>query len=316
MVVDAKYLICATGLLHKRYIPDYCGLELFKGQLHHTAAWPEDLTGQGKKCAVIGCGATAVQVIQELAKTAEKLVVYMRRPSTCFPMQQRNMTVEEQEAFYPNLAQHIRGARKTGGGFYGISPEKSIFNATPEERDQLWSRLAAAGGFALSVNNYREAAMDLEANRLVYDWWRQQVHKRMKNKEKAELMAPKEPMYPIYTKRPPLEQDLYEMIDRDNVELVNLLENPIEAFDASGIKTKDGVHRNHDIIALATGFDSYSGTMTRMGLKNTDGKDLKECWQKGVWSYLGLMVHGFPNMFMVYSPHGMSTHHSCHHFES
>ena len=103
-VAQAKYLVCCTGLLHRTYTPDFPGLKDYKGEIYHSGAWPEDFNGKGKKIGLIGAGATAVQITQELGKVADELTVFLRRPSYCFAMGQRRWTEEEQrqlKTFYP-----------------------------------------------------------------------------------------------------------------------------------------------------------------------------------------------------------------------
>lgn len=105
-VAKAKYLILATGLLHRTYTPDFPGLDKYKGALHHSGAWPEDFDATGKKIGLIGAGATAVQITQELGKKADELTVFLRRPSYNLPMGQRKLTEIEQthlKMFYPTL---------------------------------------------------------------------------------------------------------------------------------------------------------------------------------------------------------------------
>lgn len=102
----AQFLILASGLLHRTYKPDFPGLDSYKGILHHSGAWPEDTSVKGKRVAVVGAGATSVQIVQELGKEADQLTMFMRRPSYCLPMGQRAWTEEEQEqlrAYYPAL---------------------------------------------------------------------------------------------------------------------------------------------------------------------------------------------------------------------
>lgn len=101
---QAKYLMLATGLLHRTYTPDFPGLKDYKGEIYHSGAFSEDFDGKGKKIGLIGAGATAVQITQELGKVAKELTVFLRRPSYCLAMGQREWTAEEQRSwktFYP-----------------------------------------------------------------------------------------------------------------------------------------------------------------------------------------------------------------------
>jgi cation diffusion facilitator CzcD-associated flavoprotein CzcO len=108
--------------------------------------------------------------------------------------------------------------------------------------------------------------------------------------------------YYFATKRNPLEQDYYEVLNQSNVHIHDLSAAPLESFTPTGLRMADSSVHDFDVIILATGFDSFSGSLTRMGLKNADGVDLKDLWQDGVKTYLGLTMNGFPNCFMAYSP--------------
>lgn len=126
------------------------------------------------------------------------------------------------------------------------------------------------------------------------------VRARITDPEKREIVAPYKQEHFFGTKRPSLEQDYYEVLDRPNVKLVNLKKTPIAEFTETGIKT-DVLHE-FDVIILCTGYDSMTGSLMDLYIKDKDGKLLQEKWQKGVETYLGLMIHKMPNMFMVYSP--------------
>jgi len=118
-------------------------------------------------------------------------------------------------------------------------------------------------------------------------------------------MAPDEAPYYYGTKRSPLEHDYYDVINQPNVSIVDLKAKPIVSFTEKGIKLSGEIEpREYDVIVLATGFDSFTGSLTQMGLKNKDGVDIKDIWDKGVKTYLGMTMHGFPNAFMVYTPQG------------
>jgi len=116
------------------------------------------------------------------------------------------------------------------------------------------------------------------------------------------LMAPDVAPYYFGTKRNPLENDYYECLDKDSVEIVNLNKTPLKTFTTTGMLMEDGTKLDFDMVVLATGFDSFTGSLTHMGLKNKDGVDIKDLWNDGVHTYLGMLISGFPNTFMVYSP--------------
>ena len=153
-----------------------------------------------------------------------------------------------------------------------------------------------------SLGCYTDGGINEDANRVMYDFWAKKTRPRIKDPKKREILAPLEPPYFLGTKRPSLEQDYYEQCDKSHVEVTN---SPILEITETGILTKDGA-RDFDIIAIATGFDAVTGGLKTMGIKGKHGLDLQDKWKDGVQTHLGMMVHGYPNMFMVYGPQGRS----------
>jgi cyclohexanone monooxygenase len=140
-----------------------------------------------------------------------------------------------------------------------------------------------------------------EANRAVYNFWRDKTRARINDPAVAEILAPTEPLHPFGVKRPSLEQHFYEIFNQPNVRLVDLRTNPIERVTRGGIKTATGEH-DLDILVLATGFDAVTGGLTRIDIRGAQGESLKEKWARGVRAYLGMAVAGFPNFLFVYGP--------------
>jgi cation diffusion facilitator CzcD-associated flavoprotein CzcO len=128
------------------------------------------------------------------------------------------------------------------------------------------------------------------------------VLQRIKNKHAAEILAPEVPPHPFGTKRVSLEQGFFEQFDKPNVDIVNLHENPIAEFIPEGIKTADGKIRGFDVIVYATGFDSVTGGITQMNIQGADGQYIKDKWENGVYTYLGMTTSNYPNMFFTYGP--------------
>jgi cation diffusion facilitator CzcD-associated flavoprotein CzcO len=188
------------------------------------------------------------------------LTVFMRRPSYCFPMRQRPVSAEEQMHLKSYYRPMLEAGRKSATGFPVKRPAESFWDTSPEERQEHWEGAWARGAFQFGMTNFREVAMDPKANREAYDFWASKVRARIKNKEKAELMAPSEPPYYFGTKRSPLEADYYEMLDQDHVDIVHMGKTPLKTFNKTGMLMEDGTQRDFDIVILATGFDSFSGS--------------------------------------------------------
>ena len=261
-VVRCKYLVMCTGLLHRRHYPDFPGLEDYKGVIHHTGFWPEDMSTKGKKVAVVGAGATAVQVVQEVAKECDHLTCFFRRPSMCLPMKQRKLDMDDQESWKTYFPTLFEQGRLSQAGFPCERPTKFLKQDDLAARTKLWEQGWKRGGFQFLQNNYADIVLDKEANREVYTFWANKVRQRIKDERKKDLLAPlgdKQP-YWISTKRLPLEQDYYECMDQENVDIVDLNATPFKKFNEKGLELSDGTKLEFDVIVLATGFDSFSGS--------------------------------------------------------
>ncbi|KAK4612125.1 FAD-binding monooxygenase acrE [Fulvia fulva] len=301
-VATGKYLLLCTGLLHRTYTPDFPSIKDYKGEIYHSGAWPENWSAKGKKVGLIGAGATAVQITQELGKQADELTVFLRRPSYCLAMKQRELTPDEQrhlKSFYPAL---FKAGRNSLAGFPNARESVGAAEVSAEVREKHFKESWEAGGFNFTLSNYNDVVISPESNKLVYDYWRKRVCERLTDPEKQKIMAPEKPPYYFNTKRSPLEQDYYEVLDQSNVHLHDLSKSPLKSFTEKGLLMADDKAYDFDAVVLATGFDSFTGSLTHLGLRNKDGILLKDLWQEGVNTYLGLTIAGFPNMFMAYSP--------------
>ncbi|KAH8798785.1 cyclohexanone monooxygenase [Hyaloscypha sp. PMI_1271] len=303
-----RFLIIAAGFAAKLYIPDYKGIDKFKGVIHHSSFWPpEDVDVKGKRVAVIGTGASGVQIAQEWGPQVEHMTVFMRTPNLALPMGKRPMSKEEQDGLKPLYPEILELRERCFAGFTYDFAEIDTFDHTPEQREAFFEALWKRAGFSLWLGGYRDYFFDMKANREAYNFWAKKQRQRIKNPAKRDLLCPLEPPHAFGIKRPCLEQNYYEVLDQDNVDIVDISEkggNRIVEFTETGIKTADGKVHEVDVVALATGFDITTGGMTSMGLKSINGTYLKDEWKASANTYLGTTISGYPNMFHVYGPHG------------
>lgn len=259
-VAITKYLCLFTGLLYRPYSPEFPGFEKYKGVVHHSISWPENVDVTGKKVAVIGAGATGVQIVQELSKKASQFCLFIRRPSLCAPIGNRPISEVEHDSWKPYFPVLFDAGRKSRGGFPMPSPEKGIFELSDAEREAYFEKIWKPASFHFVGSNFPETYLDPKANRLAYDFWVKKVRARFTDPVKRDLMAPLEPPYPIFTRRVPLENDYYECLDQEHVEIVSLKATPVKTFTETGIITEDGKLREFDYVVFATGFDSFTGS--------------------------------------------------------
>ncbi len=302
--IRTRFLVMCTGFASKPFVPDLAGLDDFVGDLHHTAAWPGSGTMMRQRSvAVIGTGASGVQVVQEAAHQAARVTVFQRTPVTAIPMRQRRLDPGEQAIAKRGYPELFRERNTPPGSLTEIRRlDVSALEVGAEERERVFRAAWERGGFHFWVGTFNDILTDLDANRLAYDFWRDRTRERIDDPAVAELLAPTEPPYPFGTKRPSLEQDYYDVFNLPHVELVDLRATPIETITTTGIRTTDGTHREFDLIALATGFDANTGGLTQIDICDTSGVQLRDRWADGVDTHLGVAIAGFPNLVMLYGP--------------
>lgn len=297
-----RFLFPCAGFAAKSYTPDIAGKETFEGEQHHTAHWPQGgLSFAGKRVAIIGTGASGVQVAQEAAREAAQLTLFQRTPILALPMQQQCLTTEQQVQEKPGYPAIFDARRHTSGGFDANRLDANTLDVDAAEREASYERLWRAGGLRFWFNNFADLLTDERANRHAYDFWRDKTQARIADPALHESLAPSEPPHPFGTKRPSLEQNYYEIFSQQNVSLVDLKQTPIERIVPEGILTSQGLIEC-DLIVFATGFDAGSGGLTQIEIRGRDDRCLADAWHQGVTAYLGSAVHGFPNLAYLYGP--------------
>jgi cation diffusion facilitator CzcD-associated flavoprotein CzcO len=296
-----RLLVTGVGVLSAATLPTIPGLATFEGQSCHTHHWPkEPVRFEGKRVAVIGTGATGVQTITEVAKTAGHLSVFQRTPQWCAPLHNAGIGKAEMDRIRANYAEIFARCQETYGCFIHAADPRGTFEVTAEEREAFWEKLYGEPGFGIWMGNFRDILVDRRANKLISDFVARKIRQRVKDPAVAEKLIPKN--HGFGTRRVPLESGYFEAYNRPNVRLVDINETPIERIIPTGIKTSDAEHP-FDIIIYATGFDAITGAFDRIDIRGVEGVSLKEKWRNGPQTFLGILVDGFPNLFMVLGPH-------------
>ncbi|OAA78567.1 Flavin monooxygenase-like protein [Akanthomyces lecanii RCEF 1005] len=308
LTVQSRFAVFATGSSNKAFIPEFKNKAAFKGQIIHPKAWPDNFDFTGKKVGIIGQGASGIQIVQELAKTDCELTVFVRTPPHCLPMGQRRIPVEDSErekSYLDSVFQYAKYSSATGY-HCNAGPGPLYKDHTPEQRRALWETLWQRKGFLfLSGLNYADMPSNEEANRAAFRFLAEKNRARMTDQAKMDIITPLDLDVFLYTLRPTLEQDYYEMMDRPNVRLVSLKSSPIAEFAETGIVTDDGHQQTlHelDVIVSATGYDAVTGALHDMNIRDRHGMLLQDKWRDGIFSYLGMLVPGMPNAFVLYGP--------------
>ena len=250
--------------------------------------------------AVIGTGATGVQTIQEVAKTAKSLTVFQRTPNWCAPLHNAKIDKAEMAEIRTHYPEIFQRCRETFACFLHTPDPRATSEVTPEEREAHWEKLYANRGFGMWQGNFRDILVDRKANALVSDFMARKIRERVKDPKIAEKLIPKN--HGFGTRRVPLETKYYEVYNQPNVTLVDIKETPIERITPIGIKTSAAEYA-FDMIIYATGFDAITGAFDQIDIRGAGGLRLKDKWKGGPQTYLGVLVEDFPNMMMLMGPH-------------
>jgi cation diffusion facilitator CzcD-associated flavoprotein CzcO len=296
-----RFLVAAIGPLSTPTLPRIEGRDSFEGQSFHTARWPKDKVDlAGKRVAVIGTGATGVQTIQTIAGEVGHLTVFQRTPNWCAPLHNGKIDAETQKKIKAGYPELFARCQETFACFIHTPDPRGAFEVSDEEREAFYEKLYAARGFGIWQGNFRDILTDRGANKTISDFVARKIRERVKDQKIADKLIPKN--HGFGTRRLPLETFYYEVYNRDNVNLVDITETPIERITPKGIRTSEKDYA-FDIIIFATGFDAITGAFDKIDLRGADGVRLKDKWKHGPETYLGLMVEGFPNMMMLMGPH-------------
>jgi cation diffusion facilitator CzcD-associated flavoprotein CzcO len=300
-VVRARYFISAVGCLSAANIPEIIGLDRFEGAWYHTGAWPhEGVDFSGKRVGLIGTGSTGIQCTPVIAAEAEHLTVFQRTPNYSVPARNIPLSPEQMREIKANYQQIRAKARASFGGFPFDPSSQSAMEVTPEEREATYERLwSEEGGFKFIYGSYYDLLFNQQSNDTAAEFIRSKIRQIVEDPDVAEKLLPKD--YPYGTKRPPIDTDYFETFNRDNVTLVDIRDTPITEIFPTGLRTT-GADYDVDIIVLATGFDAMTGSLRKIDIRGCSRQTLKEKWEAGPLSYLGIQIAGFPNMFVITGP--------------
>ncbi len=261
--VVADLVVTGSGGLSEPRLPEIEGIEDFEGEIFHSARWNHDYDLSGKRLAVIGTGASAIQIVPSIAEQVSHLDVYQRTPPWVMPRRDRDYTSVEKWAF-----RHVPGFQKAyrTGIYWGRECFVPGFTVDP--------RLAAPAR-KLALQNIERGLSD------------------------PQLRAAVTPDYRIGCKRILISNDYYPALDRDDVDLVT---DGISRITPNGITTADGTTREVDAIVVATGFHTTEQPIAQH-IKGRDGVTLADAWRaEGMSAYKGTTISGFPNLFQIVGP--------------
>lgn len=267
--IISQFLVSAIGQLHIPKRPELAGADIYQGAQFHSAEWDHKFDYAGKKVAVIGNAASAIQLIPELAEAVEQLTVYHRTPNWIIPKKDRAYSGVEKwlGKRLPSLGKLYRFSLFAQGEYF-------VWRIIQGKPISKW---------------------------LGTQWVKMALRKHIKD---PELRAKMTPDYPMGARRVLLSDKIYPAFARDNVEVVT---ESLDSFTESGIKTVDSKTREHDLVVYATGFHT-NPFLKEIDVIGTGGRKLRDHWADGASAYMGIMTSGFPNLFILYGPNTNTGH--------
>ena len=298
-VVSAKYCVMATGCLSAARMPDFPGLDSFKGKTYHTGQWPhEGVDFTGLRVGVVGTGSSAIQSIPVIAAQAAHVTVFQRTPNFSIPSRNGPMPDTYAQSWKGVYPAKRAEARLTRNGVLANPNDMSAIETPETDRLAVYEKRWESGGTTFMAA-FNDLIFNKASNDTAAEFVRGKIRAMVSDPAKAELLAPVN--HPIGTKRICVDTDYYLTYNRPNVDLIDVRGAPIEAVTPDGLRV-GGKAYAFDAIVFATGFDAMTGALTRMGIVGRDGEALADKWEAGPRTYLGLMTAGFPNMFMITGP--------------
>jgi len=294
--IRSRYVILANGILTTPKLARIDGMETFQGDAFHTSRWNYHVDLNDKRVGIIGTGATAVQVVPELAKITKSLHVFQRTPSSIDVRDQRATTPEEIDTWTsePGWAK-ARRAR-----FAKISAGRTAMKANDDYLAGKVQDFKERKQHASALSPEEMINKQLDTNFRIMEQIRARVDAIVKDPVTAEALKP---YYPYGCKRPTFHDEYLPTFNQPHVTLVDTAPRGVAKIDATGV-IHDGQHYPLDILIYATGFQ-WMATSTFNMIKGRDGLTLNEKWQtQGTKTFLGIHSKGFPNLFVVSGPQG------------
>jgi 4-hydroxyacetophenone monooxygenase len=277
---EANVVITAFGGLNRPSYPDAPGLEKFKGPVVHSALWDDDVELDGKKVVVVGTGATALQIVANVSRRAERLSVIQRQPNYIMPDAKVLKDVDPDERWALENIPYVTQWQRFQSQISSMTRPTFLGQIDPEYR-------ARTGGVSASNEVARQLCLNYIATKFA---------------DRPDLKAKLTPDYPFFSKRAVLDCGYYDALMRDNVDLIG---GSLASADENGVQLADGTYIECDVILLATGWSL--DFLSTFDIRGTNGRTLKDVWTPYPFAYKGLEVPGFPNLFVTCGPNSLLT---------
>lgn len=303
-----RYYVMATGCLSSMKDPDVAGVGSFDGDVYFTGRWPHDgVDFTGKRVGIIGTGSSSIQSIPIIAAQASELTIFQRTPNFSLPAHNGPVRAHDREAIDKDRQAYRGVAKYSSAGVPRELSEESALLVTEERRQERFENAWNEGTIFSMTGAFNDLLVNRDANEHASEFVRNKIRSIVDDPATAEVLCPTS--YPLGTKRLCLDTNYYSTFNEPHVSLVDLKANPISTITPTGIDVVDGdgaTSYEFDVIVYATGFDAMTGAIVKVDIEGRNDIKLKDKWQEGPKTYLGLMSVGFPNLFMVTGPQSPS----------
>lgn len=292
------YFISAVGWFAVAVQPPF-DMSAYQGEWYMSSKWPkQEVDFRGKKVGIVGSGSTAVQILPIVAKQAAQVTIFQRTPNYVLPGRNHPLDGIDMDAIKSNYDAIWEQVRRQAFAFPMETSTIMYDDVDDAQRERIFEFGWEQGGFRYIFETFGDILTDKRTNEAAADFVRRKIRSIVKDPATAELLTPK---YPIALKRPPLGNFYYESFNRDNVRLVDVSQHPLVAATAQGLRT-DVTEYELDIIIFAIGFDAVTGPLTKLEVRGRGGELVADKWDAGPRTHLGLVMDGFPNMFIITGP--------------
>ena len=291
----ARYCIMATGCLSAANKPPFEGDDTFRGEVYHTGQWPHDgVDFSGKAVGIIGTGSSAVQSIPVIAEQCRHLTVFQRTPNFSAPAHNAPLDPEYAKAVKADYKAFRQRGQESLVAWDIEMNEKEYGEMSPDELKACLEERWQMGGLFF-YGTLADLLTNQAANDVVSEFVREKIRSKVDDAATADLLTPKTM---IGCKRICADTHYFETYNRDNVSLVDISSTPISRITPTGLEAGEQSW-DFDVLVYATGFDAMTGSLNRIDIRGRNGLRLKDKWEAGPRTMLGLQTAGFPNMFII-----------------
>jgi len=293
-----NHFISAVGWFAVAVEPPF-DMSKFGGEWYMSSKWPKDpVDFRGKRVGIVGSGSSAVQILPIVAKQAASVTMFQRTPNYVLPGRNHPLDDNDRESIKANYDDIWKQVRQQVFAFPMESSTLTYDDVDDEQRQRIFEYGWEQGGFRFLFETFADILTDERTNSAAAEFARNKIRSIVRDPATAELMCPK---YPIALKRPPLGNFFYESFNRDNVHLVDVSKHPLVSATETGLKT-DVAEYEFDIIIFAIGFDAVTGPLTKLEVRGRGGELVRDKWDAGPRTHLGIVMDGFPNMYIITGP--------------